>query len=194
MEKLEYKFANDALFRSLFTKHPELLKELVAEMLGIRLESIQQFGITSSDLPPEKLGEKFCHLDIAMVLDGRQVNLEIQVANEGNYPERSLYYWAREFSSALQEGMDYIELPRTVHFSILGFKLFDCEGFHSEFQPLEVKRHEALSDRMEMHYFELPKVPEGINPNNRLRLWLSLFKAETEEDLKLIEATGVPTM
>jgi hypothetical protein len=45
-----------------------------------------------------------------------------------------------------------------------------------------------------MHYFELPKLPETVNAEDGLKLWLTLFKAETEEELKQIEALGVPIM
>jgi predicted transposase/invertase (TIGR01784 family) len=194
MTELEHKFTKDTVFKMLFFKHQELLRNLVATLLKIPLESIEEFAVANSELPPGSMDEKFCHIDINMMLDSQKVHLEIQVANKGDYPERTLYYWAREYTSALGEGMDYKDLPRTVHVSIIGFRLFDCDGFHSEFRPLEVERHEVLTDRMSMHYFELPKVPEGIDPGDELRLWLSLFKAETEEELELIEATGVPTM
>ena len=194
MTKLEYTFTNGTLFKILFVKHPDLLKQLVAELLRIKFESIGQFEITNPEMQPEILGDKFCRLDINMTVNGERVDLEIQVADEGDYPERSLYYWAREYSSALGEGKDYLELPRTVIVSIVAFKLFDCVEFHSEFQPLEVTRHTPLTDRMSMHYFELPKLPETVNADDGLKLWLTLFKAETEEELKQIEALGVPVM
>ena len=66
--------------------------------------------------------------------------------------------------------------------------------FHSEFEPLEVTRHTPLTDRMSLHYFELPKLPEVVNTDDELKLWLALFKAETEEELQQIEAMGVPIM
>jgi predicted transposase/invertase (TIGR01784 family) len=145
--KLEYTFKNDMLFKMVFVKYPDLLKRLVAELLGIRLESIREFAITNPEMPPEAVGDKFCRLDINMTVDGQRVDLEIQVADEGDYPERSLYYWAREYSSALGEGGKYSSLPRTIIISIMAFTLFDCEEFHSEYQPLEVTRHTPLTDR-----------------------------------------------
>jgi len=179
----------------LFVQYPDLLKNLVTELLEISLESIGQFEITNSDMPPENLGEKFCRLDINMTIDGQRVNLEIQVRDEGDYPERILYHWAREYSSALPEGGDYKDLPRTVIISIINFNQFNCPNFHSEFCPLEVKRHEILSDKMSLHFFELKKLPtEQLNANNKLLLWLSLFKAETEEELAKIKALEVPVM
>ncbi len=194
MTKLKYTLKNDILFKMVFVQHPDLLKRLVAELLAIRPESIRDFVIRNPEIPPEIIGDKFCRLDINMTVDGQRVDLEIQVADEGDYPERSLYYWAREYSSALAEGGKYSLLPRTIIISILAFALFDCEEFHSEFQPLEVTRHTPLTDRQVLHYFELPKLPEVVNPDDGMKLWLALFNAETEEDLAKIEAMEVSTM
>jgi flagellar biosynthesis/type III secretory pathway protein FliH len=47
---------------------------------------------------------------------------------------------------------------------------------------------------MSLHYFELPKLPESVSEKDRLWLWLALFKASTEEELKRIEALEVPEM
>jgi predicted transposase/invertase (TIGR01784 family) len=194
MTKLEYTFKNDTLFKMLFVKYPDLLKRLVAELLGIRYESIEQFEITNTEMPPEAIGDKFCRLDINMTVDGRRVDLEIQVKDEHDYPERSLFHWAREYSTALGEGEKYIELPQVVIISITAFKLFDCEEFHSEYRALEVTHHTHLTDRMSLHYFELPKLPETVNADDMLQLWLKLFDAKTEEELKQIEALEVTVM
>ena len=194
MTRLEYTFKTDTLFKMLFVKYPDLLKQLVAVLLGIKYDSIGQFIITNPEMPPESLGDKFCRLDINMVVDGQRVDLEIQVNDEGDYPERSLYYWAREFSTGLSEGEGYAELPRTIVINIIAFALFDCEAFHSEFQALEVTRHTPLTDKMNLHYYELPKLPDSLNPGSNKELWLKLFKAETEEELANIEALEVPMM
>ena len=194
MVRLEYTFKNDTLFKMLFVQYPDLLKRLVAELLGIRIESIEEFTITNPEMPPEVIGDKFCRLDINMTVDGQLVDLEIQVTDEDDYGERSLYYWAREYSTALVAGREYYDLPRTIIVSIIAFKLFECAEFHSEFQPLEVTRHTPLTDRMCLHYFELPKLPDTVSADNDLELWLSLFKAETEEELTRIEALEAPTM
>jgi predicted transposase/invertase (TIGR01784 family) len=194
MTKLEYTFKNDTLFKMLFVKYPDLLKRLVAVLLGIRLESIGQFEITNPEMPPEAIGDKFCRLDINMTVDGRRVDLEIQVKDEHDFPERSLFHWAREYSTALGEGEAYIDLPRVVIISIVDFNLFDCAEFHSEYQALEINRHTPLTDRMSLIYFELPKLPESVSVHDGLQLWLKLFDAETEEELKQIEALEVPDM
>jgi len=193
--KLEYRFTNDVLFKLLFVRNPDLLKNLVAAMLRIEPKSIKRFRITNSEMPPAgSIDEKFCRLDINMVVNGRRINLEVQVDDEGDYPERSLYYWARSYSTSLGAGKRYAALPHTIHISILAFDLFNCKEFHSEFRPLEVTRGTRLTDKMCLHYFELNKLPKTDDADDMLKLWLSLFKAETEEELKKIEKIGGTTM
>lgn len=194
MRKLRYTFKTDTLFKMLFVKHQDLLEKLVAALLGIPAESIEQFTVRNDELPAEAMGDKFCRLDINMLVNGQLVDLEIQVSNEGDYPERVMLYWAREFSTALPAGQRYSMLPRTMIVSIIDFNLFDCKEFHSFFQPLEVTRHTLLSDKMGFHFFELKKLPDNVNEKDSLLLWLSLFRAETEEDLEKIKNMGVPAM
>ena len=47
---------------------------------------------------------------------------------------------------------------------------------------------------MGFHFFELPKLPSDVDEDNMLLLWLSLFKAETEEELEKIKEMEVPVM
>lgn len=194
MRRLQYTFKTDTLFKMLFVKHPDLLKKLVSALLGIPLESIEQFVIRNEEIAPENLGDKFCRLDINMVVNGQLVDLEVQIADEGDYPERVMLYWAREFSSALPAGQSYTMLPRTIIISIVDFNLFDCAEFHSFFQPLEVTRHTLLSDKMGFHFFELRKLPDSVSEKDALLLWLALFNANTEEDFEKIQAMEVPEM
>jgi len=77
--------------------------------------------------------------------------------------------------------------PRAIIISIVAFKLFDCAEFHSEYQALEVTRHTPLTDKMSLHYFELPKLPTSVDTENGMELWLALFNAETEEELAKLE-------
>jgi predicted transposase/invertase (TIGR01784 family) len=128
------------------------------------------------------------------MVNTQRIDLEVQVNNEGDYPERAMFHWAREYSSALLAGQGYSMLPRTIIISIVNFELFDCEDYCSEFRPLEVTRHTLLSDKMGFLFFELPKLPLDVREDNMRLLWLSLFRAETDEELEKIKAMEVPDM
>ncbi len=45
-----------------------------------------------------------------------------------------------------------------------------------------------------LHYFDLPKLPEAVSGEDKLRLWLTLFRADTEEELERIEEMEAPIM
>ena len=148
-------------------------------------------------MPAEEIEKKFCRLDMSMVIEGRIVNLEIQVRDEGNFAERSMFHWAREYSSALPAGEDYSALPKTIIISIIDFIMFnDSDDVHSEFMSLEVNRHTPLTDKMSLHFFELKKLPnlENIDTANEKDLWLALFNAETLEEMADLEKLEVSFM
>jgi predicted transposase/invertase (TIGR01784 family) len=190
-QRLQYRFTNDVLFKILFSRIPELLKQLVAGILGIRMEDITDFEVVPSEIPPEVLAEKYLHLDIKMMVDEKLIDLEVQVVNRGDYKERSLFNWASMFSSALPVGGRYADLPQVVVISILDFKLFKCENYHSQFQVLETSRGELLSDKLALHYIEVGKLPKTVSG---FELLLSLFRARTVEDLELLKESEVPIM
>jgi len=194
--KLKYTFKSDVLFKMLFRENQHLLKRLISVLLETPLESISNFRMTNTEMPPEEIGKKFCRLDINMEIDDKLVNLEIQVEDEGNYPDRALYHFARVYSSSLPAGDDYNALPRTIIISIIDFALFNCVEVHSEFQVLEINRHTPLTDKCCLHFLELPKMPgvKQIDLNNEKELWLALFNAETEEELKELTQNGGAVM
>ena len=132
---------------------------------------------------------------INMEINKQNVNLEVQVNDEKDYPERSLYYWARMYSNALPVNGKYIDLPRTISINILGFILFKQRPeYHSEYRALEVTHHEPLTDKLILHFFELKKLPKKIDEDNLSLLWLTLLKAGTKEELERINRLGVPEL
>jgi predicted transposase/invertase (TIGR01784 family) len=194
MAKLEHTMTNDILFKMFFVKNPQFLKRFVGMILKTPLEDITEFTITNSEIPPEAIEDKFCRLDINMKVNGQRVDLEVQARDKHDYPERSLYYWARDYSSSLQSGDTYKDLPRVIIINILAFPLFDCAEYHSEFRALEVTRHEELCDKQVMHYYELPKLPDLSADDEEIKFWLAFFAAQTEEELNRIMEKGVPVM
>ena len=107
-----------------------------------------------------------------------------------------MLHWARIYSASLTSGNNYAELPHTIIISIIDFKMFEWEDVHSEFQVLEVKHHKALSDKQTYHFFELAKLGDigHLDLNNEKNLWLALFNAETEEELKKLVSDGGDVM
>ena len=120
----------------------------------------------------------------------------MQVAKEGDYKERVLFYWARMYNNELKEGQTYDKIGRCISIHVLNFNMFDCPAYHSTFSVREDTRGELLTDRMQIHFLELPKI-EKIKEKSKmenediLRLWMQLFKAESKEELEMLESVPV---
>ena len=120
----------------------------------------------------------------------------MQVAKKEDYKERSLLYWSRMYSEEMKKGKPYNSISRCICINVLNFGMFDCPEFHSSFSVREDNRNELLTDKMHLHFFELTKV-KAVSKRNRpdeqdaLRLWLQLFKADSEEELDMLKNTSV---
>jgi len=77
---------------------------------------------------------------------------------------------------------------------ITEFNVINPEKFHHEFQCLEVTTYVPLTDKMVLHFYELKKLPPLADTDSGRDLWLKLFNAETEEELKKIESMEVSFM
>ena len=64
----------------------------------------------------------------------------------------------------------------------------------SEFAILEKTRHELLTDKFELDFYELGKLPDEIDKNDMMQVWLKLIGAKTEEDVLAIERLEVEEM
>lgn len=60
----------------LFVKYPDLLKVLVAALLEIPVDSIEEFIIQNPEMSPQSLESKFCRLDINMIVNGQRVDIQ----------------------------------------------------------------------------------------------------------------------
>lgn len=187
-EKHFVKLKLDIIFKKVFgdKDNKEALASLLSALLEIPMEEIGEITLDNVEMPPEMYETKFSRLDLKLTLDGRVIDIEIQITNQEDFKERSLFYWAKMFSKNLKAGDEYKKLPQTICINIINFNMFDCEDYLSTFEIFEKSRHERLTDRLSINFFELKKV--GKYPKNKpMDEWLTLINAESEEDLMSIE-------
>lgn len=182
----------DVVFKKLFTSDDEVLKGFVSDMLDIPKADIGQITVDNPNIIPFYIDGKQSQLDLKMHIDDKIVNVEVQICNKGNYRERALYYWAKTYSDELKKSEDYLNLKKTISVNILDFELFHCDSAYSKFSLLEETRHELLTDKCLLLFFELTKIDDRVDINDRKKLWLQLINAETEEELAMLDKTGVP--
>ena len=184
----------DIIFKRVFgnANNEEIIAAFISDMLDIPRNRITKIEIKNVELPPEELDQKFSRLDLNLFVDGRKINIEMQVNKEAAYKERTLFYWAKLYSDDLDSGEDYSKLSQTICVNIINFNLFDCDNYHSHFMLKEKERDEIMSDKLAIHFFELKKVGK-FKRNKRMEDWLTLIDAETEGDLMALQhSTSIP--
>ena len=184
----------DIIFKKVFgdEKNEDIIASFISSLLEIPRESIKKIYIENVELPPEQLDQKFSRLDLRLDIDGRLVNIEMQVNRETDFNERTLFYWSKLYSEELKESEPYGTLKQTICINIINFNQFSCLDYHSHFKVLETERHEVLSDKFSIHFFELKKIKSAAK-NKPMEDWLNLINAETEGDLMDIQkSTEIP--
>lgn len=88
----------------------------------------------------------------------REYIIEIQLFPHANFPERLLYYGAKEYSAQLKEGQDYSQLKPVIVICFVDANLFkDARDYHSSFELIDVRQQVRFSDHLHIHVVELPK-------------------------------------
>ena len=185
----------DFVFKRLFGA--EESKDSLISLLNAIIKSdspIKDIELKSPDLEKQHIGDKFCRLDIKAKTDkGEIINVEIQVRDEYNMVQRTLYYWSKIYSDQLGESENYKNLARTVCINILNFKLLDNDRYHNTYRLKEITTNEELTDIEEIHFIELPKSKEikseEVNNIDSLLKWIEFIKEPESETVRILELT-----
>ncbi|KZX15822.1 Rpn family recombination-promoting nuclease/putative transposase [Methanobrevibacter filiformis] len=183
---------NDALFlKYMGEKGMEIM--LVSFLNAVLEKTRHKFTIDEIEIienktiTPKVLKDKKSILDIRAKINGNiTTNIEVQLLNLGNMGPRSLYYWSREFSLSLDEGEDYIELPKTITINLLNFNYIQLPLFHTSFHIREDTNNEyVLNNLLEMHFIEMPKFRKMPDKdlNNPLHRWLMFLDRNTDQKI-----------
>lgn len=152
----------DFVFKKIFgsEKHPMILISFLNAVMK-PIDPIKSVTIKNTDIEKEHIEDKYSRLDIKAVTNkGEHINIEIQVKNEYNMINRSLYYWSKMYEEQIVEGDDYDMLEKTVCINILDFKYLKNNEFHNCYRLKEINSNEELTDNMEIHFIEIPKLKQ----------------------------------
>ena len=191
--KLPYTLINDYMFKALLQKNQKVLKHLICSLLHLQQEDIRSVKVTNPILlgavQTEDFDGKTFVLDINVLLnDQTLINLEMQVADYRNWPERSMAYLCRNFDR-LQSGQDYMEIKPTIHIGFLDFTLFpEHPEFYATYMMMNVKNHHIFTDRIALSVVNLKHMELATQEDREWKIdyWSSLFKATTWEELKML--------
>ncbi|MBH0357153.1 Rpn family recombination-promoting nuclease/putative transposase [Bacillus toyonensis] len=184
----------DFAFKQLFgtNGNEDILVAFLNAILKDSLEApIVSLQLEDPHLHREYEEDKLSILDISTTLNtGTKVNVEIQLNNNHDMIKRSLYYWGRLYTSQLQKGMPYSSLHKTITINLLNFVMFpEYEAFHTTGILWNQQQQKLLSDDIEVHIVEIPKLlqqwrEEKVNPwEDSFVRWLLLLPANEDEHL-----------
>ncbi|MGN0132716.1 MAG: Rpn family recombination-promoting nuclease/putative transposase [Lachnospiraceae bacterium] len=186
---VEIPMTNDYLFRALLQKNNKVLKGFICSLLHLSPKEVLSVTI----LNPIELGaaidEKNFLLDIRCLLnDNTIINLEMQVINQHNWPERSLSYLSRSFDN-LNRGDEYLHVKTAIQISILDFTLFpDAPEFFATYMMSNIKNHKIYSGKFRLSVLDLTHINLATEEDKHFHIdyWASLFKAITWEEIKML--------
>jgi predicted transposase/invertase (TIGR01784 family) len=140
---------------------------------------------------PERLGvdDKSIALDVRVRLaSGEQIDVEMQTQRHPALRERALYYWARLYVGQQQHGSPYTDLRRCAVIWITNFIELAGQRFHSIFGLREAHSAVQLTDQLELHLVELPKLRDALDRNDEptLLAWGKFLTATADEDLETL--------
>ncbi len=176
------------MFRAVFQENKKALTGLLYALLNLPDKSITSVMIENPIELGKVINDKTCILDLKITLNDEKIlNIEMQVTDYGDWPERSLTYLCRAFDH-LKSGEDYSMVHPTMHIGIIDFDLTHLTPeFYSEFMLLNTKNQEVYSDKFILRVLNLNQienVPE--DSRNDLYYWAKLFKATTWEEIKML--------
>jgi predicted transposase/invertase (TIGR01784 family) len=175
---------NDVVFKKLFGENQS--KELLITLLNVILKSdIVDIQIREEKLTREKIDDKQGVLDIkAECNNGDLIDIEVQLRDQKNMIQRTLFYWSNLYSSNFKEGQDYNLLRRTIVINLLGFNLVEDDPYHSVYHLREETTLNKLTDLIEVHFIEFPKFKKvRTDLHNPLHRWLLFLKGDTPDTI-----------
>lgn len=187
--KIPYNMTNDYMFRAVLQSNNKVLRGLICSLLHLKESDVRSIKITNTIILGKSIEDKEIRLDINIILnDDTFINLEMQIANELNWPNRSVMYLGRSFDQ-LNHGQNYNEIKPVIHIGFLNYTLFkEYPEFYATYKLINVNNHHIYSDNMTLSVVDLSRVDLATEEDKKYHIdkWAALFKAKTWEELKMI--------
>ena len=181
----------DFVFKKIFGSEDN--KSVLISFLNATLkpkEEIVSVELKNTDIEKEYVKDKFSRLDVKATTNKNEtINIEIQLKDEHNMIQRTLYYWSKLYEEQIGEGDFYNKLNRTVCINILNFKYLKNDRFHNVYRLKEIETDEELTDIEEIHFIEIPKLRE-INlkeEKDMLKVWIEFLRDPESEVIRSVE-------
>ena len=178
----------DIVFQRLFGREEskEITKDFLEHILGKSIETIDLSK--TKILERNKPRDKQSILDVRAEINGEEnCNVEMQMVDHDALIARILFYWSKMFQGSIHKGDPYSKLKKTVSILIANFSIKGLEEleYHTKWKIIEEKdRIVILTDLLEIHIIELPKIQGREEEKDGLLDWLFFLKNPESERTK----------
>jgi predicted transposase/invertase (TIGR01784 family) len=183
---------NDFVFKLIFgdEKNKDLLIALLSAILGLPKEDFEGLEIINSELLREFAEDKKGILDVRVKTKrGKQIDVEIQILPIDFMPERTMFYWAKMYTSQVKQGDTYDLLQKCVTINIVDFKCTPLKKLHSSYHLIEDETGYRLTDILEVHFLEMPKLADleiQRNENESVVEWMEFLDAKSKGVIEML--------
>lgn len=188
---IRYTLKNDYMFRAVFQSRPKALEGLCRSLLRLSPSDSLHIDLKNPIQLGETIDSKEFILDLALIInDSLYLNLEMQLYNDGYWPERSLSYTCRSFDN-LNRGAKYKNVLPVVHIGFLDFTLFpEHSEFVAEYKMVNTNPQHRyfFSDKFRISVVDLTQIERAAEEDKRygIDLWGRVLTAKTWEEIDML--------
>ena len=181
----------DFCFKELMN-NPKVRKGFIAAALKIRPEEIKATCLLPTELGRHMEDDKLGILDVhVLMLDGTQVDMEMQVAFFVDWDKRVLFYLGKMFTDQLKKGDSYSKLKKCIHISILDFVHFsNNEDCYHVIKFCNERTGQIYTDLLEIQILELKKLPKDVKNGEDIIQWMKFFSGKSREEFENMAKTN----
>ena len=184
---IPYTFLNDYMFRVILQKHKNVLRSIVCACLKLEVGDVQDIVVQNPIEFGEAIDDKTFILDINVLLNNNTIiNLEMQVLDLKDWPERSLSYLARSYDN-VAKGDEHINVKPVYHIGFLNYTLFpESPEFFARYRMMNIKNHNVYTTKFNLYVVDLTQIKLATQEDvdTGLVYWTQVFKAKTWEELR----------
>ncbi|MDI9215749.1 MULTISPECIES: Rpn family recombination-promoting nuclease/putative transposase [Clostridium] len=181
---------NDFIFKKIFGEKGN--EDILISFINAVLKRTKKEPIVEVEIIDNKQLTKELILDKTGIIDvraktskGENIDIEVQLTNQGNMDKRTLFYWGKMYLENIKQGQDYTSLEKVITINILDFEFLGTDSYQSSFHLWEdIEKDYMLTDVVEIHFLELPKFRNKKNKDykeNDIERWLMFLEKDISE-------------
>ena len=121
-DEMQITLTNDYAFKRLLgsEENKPILQDLLQCILDIPSENISGLELLDKELTKEQIHDKTGILDVKLRLtNGTVIDIEIQASWNASFVKRTLFYWAKLYTSDFKSGQSYDSLHKCIAINII---------------------------------------------------------------------------